>query len=72
MANRRLVFGLILNVLLSYVMIPRFGLVGAAMATVISRAMASDVGQLFARDTAINFKMMAKSMFRVMSLNLVR
>lgn len=63
LANIRLVLGLFLNVVLNYVLIPPYGVLGAAWATLISRAFVSYFGQLLNAETRELFFMMSRSLF---------
>lgn len=65
LANRRLIVGLILNFVLNYIMIPIYGVVGAAIATLISRAFVAYFGQLLSAETRHLFKLMSVSIFTV-------
>ncbi len=62
-ANLRITIGLVMNVALNYILIPFYGVVGAAVATLISRFFIAYVGQLLHRDTRLLFIMMSKSLF---------
>jgi O-antigen/teichoic acid export membrane protein len=62
-ANIRIIVGLLLNVALNYLLIPKYGVLGAAYATLISRAFVTYIGQLLHRDTMKLFVMMSKSIF---------
>ena len=57
--------GAFVNVLLNLILIPRFGTVGAAYATLVSYAFASFFSLLFYRKTRPVFFMMVKSMFSI-------
>ena len=61
--NRRLIVGLLLNIILNYLLIPTYGAIGAAVATLLSRAFVSYFGQLLSNETARLFKMMTYSIF---------
>lgn len=60
-ANYRLIVGLLLNVLLNYLLIPIMGILGAAWATLISRAFVAYFGQLMSRDTVILFHLINRA-----------
>jgi PST family polysaccharide transporter len=62
-ANRRLIAGLVINVVLNYLLIPIYGAVGAAYATLASRAFASYFGHLLSPETSHLFAMMSRSLF---------
>ena len=62
-ANIRIIIGLLLNVVLNYLLIPKYGVLGAAYATLISRAFVAYIGQLLHRDTVKLFIMMSQSIF---------
>lgn len=57
--------GAVLNVLLNYFLIPKYGVVGAAYATLASYAMASFISLIFYKKTRPVFFMMCKSLFVV-------
>jgi PST family polysaccharide transporter len=61
-ANIRIIFGLILNVLLNYLLIPHYGAIGSAWATFISRLFVAYIGQMFSPKTRIIFNMVTKSL----------
>jgi O-antigen/teichoic acid export membrane protein len=61
-ANIRIIFGLILNVLLNYLLIPHYGAIGSAWATLISRGFVAYIGQVFSPKTRIIFIMVTKSL----------
>ena len=62
-ANVRILIGLALNIVLNLFLIPSYGAIGAAIATIISRAFVAYIGQLFTRPTRVLFFMMTKSLF---------
>jgi O-antigen/teichoic acid export membrane protein len=62
-ANYRLYVGLIINVLLNYFLIPIYGITGAAVATVLSRALSSYIGNIFLRKTRPLFFQQTKALF---------
>ena len=62
-ANIRLILGLLLNIVLNYVLIPQYGVLGAAWATLISRAFVAYFGQLLHAETRKLFFMMSRSLF---------
>jgi PST family polysaccharide transporter len=62
LANRRIIVGLLLNVALNLLLIPSYGSLGAAWATLISRAFVSYFGQLMSKETLPLFLLMNKSM----------
>lgn len=53
--------GAVINVLLNYVLIPVYGITGAAIATVVSYALAAYISLLFWDKTRINFFMVTRS-----------
>jgi O-antigen/teichoic acid export membrane protein len=55
------VIGALINVVLNYVLIPRWGIVGAAIATVVSYSFAAYVLFLFHENTRKNFVMLSNS-----------
>ena len=58
------VVGAAANILLNYLLIPRYGIVGAAVATVVSQAIASYFMNLAFRATRNNFVRMSTAIFR--------
>ena len=64
-ANVRLLIGLGINIVLNYVLIPLYGIYGAAVATLFSRVVVAYVGQLFNKDSRVLFFMMSKSLLWV-------
>jgi PST family polysaccharide transporter len=63
LANIRILVGLSLNIALNYVLIFEYGAVGAAVATLISRAFVAYAGQLLTKDTRHIFFMMTRAIF---------
>ncbi|MCG8550284.1 MAG: polysaccharide biosynthesis C-terminal domain-containing protein, partial [Desulfobacterales bacterium] len=63
LANYRIMTGLVLNITLNYWLIPRYGIVGAAWATLVSRCFVAYIGQLFSSETAVLFVMMNKAIW---------
>jgi O-antigen/teichoic acid export membrane protein len=63
LANYRILTGLMINVLLNWLLIPLYGAVGAAWATLISRAFTAYFGQLLNKKTRHLFFSMTKSIF---------
>lgn len=55
--------GAIVNVILNIIMIPLLGIVGAAIATCITQIMVGLIGNLFFKETRINFKYMIDGLF---------
>ena len=53
----RIVLGAILNILLNYILIPRYGIKGAAFATLLSRFVFGYLFYAFSKRTFITFKM---------------
>jgi O-antigen/teichoic acid export membrane protein len=66
-ANYFLIFGLVSNVLLNYILIPQYGIIGAAIATLLSQAIASLIAPAFFRKTRLQFTMLVKSCFLIIS-----
>lgn len=62
LANIRIIFGLGINIALNALLIPHYGVVGAAWATLISRAVVVYFGQLLTKDTWPLFRMMTKAL----------
>ncbi|MEO0469431.1 MAG: flippase [Bacteroidota bacterium] len=65
LAMYRSILGAILNILLNLYMIPRWGIMGAAYATLISQAFASYFAYAFSPKTKVLFGMMTKSLFLI-------
>ncbi|MDA8602537.1 flippase [Gammaproteobacteria bacterium] len=65
-ASYRIFAGLFLNVLLNYFLIPTYGVIGAAFATLVSRAIVAYFGQLINKETMPLFLMMSRAMFLCM------
>jgi len=59
----RLALGLLLNIVLNLVLIPRFGLWGAAVATLISQIFASWIGNVLSPKTMDCLKMQSRALF---------
>ncbi|MFT7460164.1 MAG: O-antigen/teichoic acid export membrane protein [Planctomycetota bacterium] len=57
-ANIRIIIGLSLNILLNWILIPKYGAIGAAIATLVSRAFVSYFGLLLSKKTSHLFMMM--------------
>jgi O-antigen/teichoic acid export membrane protein len=57
--------GLIINILLNLILIPNYGAIGAAIATVISQAMAAFVFDLLQKETRMLFKMKLRSILLI-------
>ena len=58
----RSVIGVVVNIGLNFALIPKFGISGAAIATLISQIFASYLSYLFSSNTFIAFKMISKSL----------
>ena len=65
-AFQKALFGALSNIALNFLLIPNFGFLGSAWATVISYALADFVFDLFYKKTRVNFQM------KVNSLNVVK
>jgi O-antigen/teichoic acid export membrane protein len=65
LANYRIIIGLFLNVALNIILIPLYGIIGAALATLISRAFVAYFGQLISHETRFLFIMMSHSILTV-------
>jgi O-antigen/teichoic acid export membrane protein len=61
--------GLITNILLNFILIPEYGAIGAAIATIISQAMATFIFDLLQNETRMLFKMKLKSIFLINFIN---
>lgn len=60
-ANYRIITGLTINIGLNYLLIPTYGAIGAAWATLISRAFVAYFGQLLNKNTRKIFFLMTRS-----------
>jgi len=58
-------FGMVSNVVLNFIMIPSYGIVGAAYASLISQLIASVLGPIVFSKTRESFFMMLKSLFLI-------
>jgi O-antigen/teichoic acid export membrane protein len=61
--------GAILNIFLNYIFIPKFGIEGAAWATLISYCVAAYLGLAFFKKTRINFINLTRSLFFLRNSN---
>lgn len=61
----RTLFGAVANVILNYILIPKYGINGAAIATLISQIMANYVYDFFDKDLHEHLKMKTKSFFPI-------
>ncbi len=68
---QRTVFGAVINVALNYIFIPRFGVIGAAYATVMAQACVGLLYDLFQKETRPMFVMKLKS-FNLMRIKTYR
>lgn len=57
--------GLAVNILLNWLLIPVYGAIGAAVATVVSQAMAAFAFDLFQKETRVLFRMKLKSLLLI-------
>jgi len=68
----RTLLGAIVNITLNFLLIPQFGIEGAAIATLVSQASASYIGYLIAKDTRKVFVMQSKAfVFTTLRKNLL-
>ena len=58
----RTFYGMIINVILNFILIPKYGIIGAAFATLISQAMAAYFFDAFNKETRIMFFMKTKTL----------
>lgn len=72
LATWRIVAGLLLNVGLNIIFIPRYGIMGAAWATLVSRIFVGYFGQLLSAETRPLFTMMTRSLFFVSAIQRTR
>jgi len=63
----RTVIGAVSNILLNLLLIPRYGPIGAAIATAVSYALAAVVLNAFSRRTRELFTMQVRSMIPILS-----
>lgn len=56
--------GSVLNILLNYILIPKLGAMGAAIATLITQFAANIIVLMFIKETRISSKMMLKAIFK--------
>jgi O-antigen/teichoic acid export membrane protein len=68
-ANLRLGTGLLFNILLNVLLIPIYGIKGAALATLISRCIASYLGNSIFKETSFLFKQQTKALMFLPLLN---
>jgi O-antigen/teichoic acid export membrane protein len=65
LALHRSLLGAIVNVILNYILIPRSGIVGAAIATLISQAIGAYLAYAFFKETKVNFIMQSKALLGI-------
>ncbi len=58
----RTLFGAMINMILNYFLIQAYGIIGAAVATLISQAFASWLGYLLSRKTWVVFRLQSRSL----------
>ncbi len=68
----RILIGAVVNVILNYLLLPTMGIMGAAIATLISQAFASYLGYLVSKKTWIVFYMLTKSITLISLTNKVQ
>lgn len=68
----RTTLGAIVNVILNLVLIPKFGIQGAAFATLVSQMFASYLGYLISKNTYLAFIMQTKALFFISSISLLK
>jgi O-antigen/teichoic acid export membrane protein len=66
-SNCFLIFGLVSNILFNYILIPQYGITGAAIATLLAQAIASLIAPALFRKTRMQFTMLVKSYFLITS-----
>jgi len=71
---QRTALGAVLNIVLNFLFIPMYGIIGAAWATVVSYAVSDMFYDMLQRETRLMFRMKLKSfnVFRVIRLIVVR
>ncbi len=62
-ATIRLCVGALINIVLNFLWIESYGVIGAVYATLISYAIASYFGNLLSKKTRVNFYMQTKAIF---------
>ncbi len=67
----RSILGAVVNVVLNYFWIPRYGIIGAAVATLVSQIVASYLGYLFSKKTWPLFVMMSRSLLLISPFQLL-
>lgn len=65
LAFYRVLWGVVINLVLNFILIPKYGIKGAAIATLISQALAAYVSDIFSKSTRHQFIMKTKSLFLV-------
>lgn len=68
LAVLRLFVGAVANIVLNYIFIKKYGLIGAAYATLISYSIATYFGNLMFKKTRVNFKIQTKAIFNVFNI----
>lgn len=68
----RSIIGAIANLALNFVLIPKYGIMGAAFATLLSQAIASYLSYMLSSQTRELFKMMTRSLFLITLVEKVR
>lgn len=68
----RTLLGAVLNVILNYVLIPIYGIIGSAIATLLGQFFANYVYDIFDKDLHQQFKMKTKSFFPIHILKLYK
>ncbi|MCM8832070.1 MAG: flippase [Candidatus Omnitrophica bacterium] len=65
LAFRRNFIGMTINVILNFILIPIYGIIGAAISTLISQLSAAYISDLFNKKTRIMFKMKTRSLLMI-------
>ena len=65
-------YGMVINLILNFILIPKFGVQGAAVATLISQVIAAYIFDFFNYKTRVMFFMKTKSFFFVHFVHLIR
>jgi len=68
----RTFYGMVINLILNFILIPKFGVQGAAVATLISQVIAAYIFDFFNYKTRVMFFMKTKSFFFVHFVYLIR
>lgn len=68
-ASLRLIYGSIINIILNVILIRYYGLIGAAISTIISYSVSSYFINYFFKKTKLNFKLQTKAILNIFNIN---